>query len=155
MIFSQCNKRERDPGRGKGYAIQTARRALSELVIRDTKTRVSRLSGLFWVGVGKGFWMQSCLKPWSAHGNWPLILNADRATQTQKPLPLSLNHSFPTLCLGGKAFVSNLETSQREESLHPSTQAKGIGLVMMAREISFGSRVLVLEVWYILESLGD
>lgn len=25
---------------------------------------------------------------------------------------------------------------------------------MMAREISFGSRVLALEVWYILESLG-
>lgn len=39
-IFSQCNKRECDPGR-KRICHPNSPEGLSELVIRDTKTRVS------------------------------------------------------------------------------------------------------------------
>ena len=101
--------------------------------------------------------MQRCLKSWSAHGNWPLILR-DRECRasnidTEASAVVAEPQSFPSLCLGEKAFVSSRDTSQREESLHPSTQSKGIGLVMMARETSFSSRVSVLGVWCIQKSL--
>lgn len=131
-------QQKRVTGRGKGYVIQTARRVLLELVIRDIKTRVSQTVWLFWVGVGKRFWMQEMAKPLvcprklaSDSGG---IENAEPATQTQKPLHKQGTAVSPPSAWERKPLVSNCDISQRGNpaSHHP---VQGHYLVMMARKL--------------------
>lgn len=157
IIFSQCNKRESDPGREKGYAIQTVQRALSELAIRDTKTRVSRLSGLFWVGVGKtDFGWRGLPKALFSHTKFcPMKTVSDSEepsmyTQSYRHRNLCHYHqSLLTLCTGEahgrKYHTGNIpKRGITASSLHTSsfqTKCRGsraISVVVKAGEASLG-----------------